>query len=661
MTREEAKLALREYEPTFLSKAKKSGYICPCPECNNGAGSDGTGITLHKDSKGFLPHWHCQKCGLHGDIIELWGVSRNISGYIERLETLCSYYGITLDSSKSSYNAPKERTANNTTNESKAAQELTEAADFTEFYKESQKALKESEEAISYLQARGISLETAIACNFGYAPNWTSPTAWKNGSRPRPSQRIIMPTSKSHYVARAISSDTDKRFAKMNEGKACIFNLKALYSNDVDVVFVVEGIFDAVSIIESEAQAIALNSTGNVRKLLEALEKKPTKSTLILCLDNDDAGQRCTKELREGLNRLNISNITADICNGYNDPNEALQANREAFKAIVSDTVRLIAKPDNINSYIDKFMMSEIKEFSKTKDRGTGFPELDIKSGGLYSGLYVIGAISGLGKTTFCHQIADQIAESGEEVLFFSLEQSKLELVSKSISRMTAKRELETAVTSLSIRKGYSTREVAEAAQAYKSAVCDRISIIEGNFNCTVSFIGEYVRNYIRRTGKKPIVFIDYLQILQPDGKKQSTKEAIDNTVTELKRLSREQGLTVIVISSVNRANYLTSIDFESFKESGGIEYTADVIWGLQFQCINDDTFNKKDKINQKRELIRKAKAETPRKIELVCLKNRYGVANFSANFNYYPAFDLFQETDIVDELKEEEAPKQRR
>lgn len=655
MTREEAKQALKNSEPTFLSKAKKSGYICP--ECNNGAGSDGTGITLYKNGNGLLPHWHCFNCGLHSDIIELWGISRNISGYTERFETLCNYYGIALDSSKSSYNAPKERTANNTTNESKAAQELTEAADFTEYYKECRNALKESKEATSYLQARGISLETALQYWIGFDPK--SDPAKCN----RPAPRIIMPTCKTHYVGRSIDPQTPKKVVKMNNlnGSPAIFNAKVLQNSEIDAVFVVEGVFDALSIIEAGASAIALSSTNNRNKLLSLLEKEPTKSTLILCFDNDDAGQRCTKELREGLNRLNISNITADICNGYNDPNEALQADREAFKAIVSDTVRLIAKPDNINSYIDKFMMSEIKEFAKTKDRGTGFPELDIKSGGLYSGLYVIGAISGLGKTTFCHQVADQIAESGEEVLFFSLEQSKLELVSKSISRMTAKRELETAVTSLSIRKGYSTREVAEAAQAYKSAVCDRISIIEGNFNCTVSFIGEYVRNYIRRTGKKPIVFIDYLQILQPDGKKQSTKEAVDNTVTELKRLSREQGLTVIVISSVNRANYLTSIDFESFKESGGIEYTADVIWGLQFQCINDDTFNKKDKINQKRELIRKAKAETPRKIELVCLKNRYGVANFSANFNYYPAFDLFQETDIVDELKEEEAPKQRR
>ena len=46
--------------------------------------------------------------------------------------------------------------------------------------------------------------------------------------------------------------------------------------------------------------------------------------------------------------------------------------------------------------------------------------------------------------------------------------------------------------------------------------------------------------------------------------------------------------------------------------------------------------------IKEKRKKIREEKAKNPRKIELVCLKNRYGIANFSCYFDYYPANDLF-------------------
>ena len=43
-----------------------------------------------------------------------------------------------------------------------------------------------------------------------------------------------------------------------------------------------------------------------------------------------------------------------------------------------------------------------------------------------------------------------------------------------------------------------------------------------------------------------------------------------------------------------------------------------------------------------KREILRRAKAENPRKIELVCLKNRYGISSFKTGFTYYPEFDYF-------------------
>ena len=177
------------------------------------------------------------------------------------------------------------------------------------------------------------------------------------------------------------------------------------------------------------------------------------------------------------------------------------------------------------------------------------------------------------------------------------------------------------------------------------------MSIIEGNFSCDIAFISDHVRQYVRRNGTRPVVFIDYLQILEPAEEQQwrpSTKESIDIAVKQLKRLSRELELTIFVISSVNRANYLTPIDFESLKESGGIEYTCDVVWGLQLQCLEEELFSKKEQIKEKRERIKAAKAENPRKIELCCLKNRYGIANYSCYFDYYPANDLFTESEAA-------------
>ena len=305
-------------------------------------------------------------------------------------------------------------------------------------------------------------------------------------------------------------------------------------------------------------------------------------------------------------------------------------------------------KPHNASQYIDNLLLADIERMKAAGSRKTGFPVLDKLSHGLYAGLYVIAATSSLGKTTLALQIADNLAEAGHEVLFFSLEQSRLELITKSFSRML-KQEQGESLSSLALRGGADPEKLQTVAKVYKSKIGDRMNIIEGNFGCNIDYISAYVREYISKNGTSPIIFVDYLQILQPSPvlKSANTREAVDQTVTALKRLSRDYDLTVFIISSVNRSNYMQPIDFESLKESGGIEYTADVVWGLQLQCLNDDLFNSKEKIKEKRECIKAAKAANPRQIQLVCLKNRYGIANFTCDFEYMPDCDLYtQETE---------------
>jgi replicative DNA helicase len=144
---------------------------------------------------------------------------------------------------------------------------------------------------------------------------------------------------------------------------------------------------------------------------------------------------------------------------------------------------------------------------------------------------------------------------------------------------------------------------------------------------------------------------VDYLQILQGT-QKGAIRENVDYNVVELKRLARALDVPVFVISSINRGNYLYPIDFESFKESGGIEYTADVVLGMQLACLDDnDIFTKDKNIMEKREAIKAAKAENPRKIRLVCLKNRYGRPDWTITYQYYPQYDYFLETDGYTEV----------
>ena len=254
--------------------------------------------------------------------------------------------------------------------------------------------------------------------------------------------------------------------------------------------------------------------------------------------------------------------------------------------------------------------------------------------------------------------MADQIAAAGGNVLYFSLEQSHFELFSKSLARgfaMTHHKEWEQngisqypIPSSIDIRRGLTAAypdKIAAQINAYAKDVGDQICIIDGAFSLTVEDIRKLTEKHMADTGTTPVVIVDYLQIIAPslvNGRVPDTKTRIDHIVHMMKVMQRDLNLSVLLISSLNRQNYMTPVDFESFKESGGIEYMADVVWGLQLSVLNDGLFSKEGNIKEKREKIKEAKSRPRRQIDLVCLKNRYGISSYTLPFTYIPACDYF-------------------
>ena len=116
--------------------------------------------------------------------------------------------------------------------------------------------------------------------------------------------------------------------------------------------------------------------------------------------------------------------------------------------------------------------------------------------------------------------------------------------------------------------------------------------------------------------------------------------------VRKLKKFQRDTNTTFIVISSFNRTNYAQSVSFESFKESGNIEYTADVVWALQLNLMNE--IKGGELVSETRRKIDEAKKQQPRQIHLKCLKNRQGT-NYDCFFEYHSAHDCFEACDMDD------------
>ena len=225
-------------------------------------------------------------------------------------------------------------------------------------------------------------------------------------------------------------------------------------------------------------------------------------------------------------------------------------------------------------------------------------------------------------------------AQRGESCIFCSYEMSQLELFSKSLARKLFKRVPSTDLTAADIRRGAHSIQLANIINDFSNSKLN-LSILELQDE-SIDELLSLLKPFCYDKAKAPVICLDYLQIVPSS--KDSTKLGVNDSVRKLKKFQRDTNTTFIVISSFNRDNYTKPVSFESFKESGNIEYTADVVWALQLFVINSiNSFN----ISDARQKTDKAKKQQPRQIQLKCLKNRQST-NYDCFFNYFSAHDCF-------------------
>ena len=122
-------------------------------------------------------------------------------------------------------------------------------------------------------------------------------------------------------------------------------------------------------------------------------------------------------------------------------------------------------------------------------------------------------------------------------------------------------------------------------------------------------------------------------------GKNITDKQNTDAGILMLKTISRELNIPVLCISSLNRASYSDPVNMASYKESGAIEYSSDVLLGLQFSEVEKDNGQTNKAFN-----IDTEKSREPRKMTLKILKARNGGAGESVRFDYFARFNCFEE-----------------
>ena len=209
----------------------------------------------------------------------------------------------------------------------------------------------------------------------------------------------------------------------------------------------------------------------------------------------------------------------------------------------------------------------------------TGFSHLNRLINGLSPGLIVLGAMPSTGKTTFAKQIADQVVANHADAacLFVSLEQSKEELRVKTLARLSGVENRDMQRGRLDTQSPAWAR-VVEAKDAF-AGFAGRLQVLEGDRATTVDRIRLAALQLRQKTeAARLLVVVDYLQIMPVEGNFGDTRQKVTFVTSELRRLARELDAPVLAIASVNRASYnAKGGSMEAFKESGDIEFSADV------------------------------------------------------------------------------------
>lgn len=644
---DELKSGLVSYVQSITEPDRRAGRgMYKCPLCGSGSQSGGRhngAFSITKDGKA----WKCFSCNQGGDIFTLISLHEGLTEFKDQAERAAELTGVNMFTE---FTQETEKT--------KKTKE-TEITKNTEKYKGYIAACRAAVGRTDYFKSRGFTEETIERFELGYDAE---------------KKAVVIPYGRNggYYITRSTEGKEFRKPKSSEAGAEPIYNGGAL--NGSKPCFVCESPIDAISIMQAGGDyctAIALGGTGS-QKLIDRVKKQAPSCMLILSFDADDAGQKATERTAEDLTAANIPYLIAN----YNleaypegqrkDANDFLKGNIAQLTADIKENVEEIERRANAekaaaleahNAFngaeLLKGFVGGIKDSVNTVYIPTGFSELDKElDGGLYPGLYILGAISSLGKTTLLLQLADQIAAQGTDVLYFSLEMAASELISKSISRQTLKlcdgkkgnAKTARGITTASRYQSYSQEEkelINKAIEAYGS-YAGNLYLYEGVGDIGIEQVRQKVAEHKELTGRTAVVFIDYLQILAPYDMRASDKQNTDKAVLELKRISRDYKTPVIGISSFNRDNYTSEVNMTAFKESGAIEYGSDVLLALQPQGMKAGYTATDQKANA--DLVKKCKASEERSIEAVILKNRNGRTGGKVGFTYYSLFNCFEQ-----------------
>ena len=306
-------------------------------------------------------------------------------------------------------------------------------------------------------------------------------------------------------------------------------------------VVITEGELDAASCQEAMSgwPMVSLPSgAASARKSIQrAIPWLQGYEEIVLFFDNDEAGRKAAEDAASVLppGKTKIARLEV-----HKDASDALQAHDEQLirEAIWNATPY---RPDGI---VDgKSLLELVTTPSPPADHDYPFQGIQNKLHGIrYGELVTITAGSGIGKSSFCRELATDLLNKGERVGYLALEES---------NRRTAL-GLMSAAVGKSLHLGEHDRKT--LTDAYEKTLADWNLYLFDGFG---SFDPDLIYNRIEylATGLDArVIFLDHLSILL-SGLDGDERRMIDTTMTRLRSLVERTGVAMFLVSHLRRTS----------------------------------------------------------------------------------------------------------
>ncbi len=234
--------------------------------------------------------------------------------------------------------------------------------------------------------------------------------------------------------------------------------------------------------------------------------------------------------------------------------------------------------------------------------------------------LVLVGARPGMGKTSFCLNIATNVAiKTKKTVAIFSLEMSASQLVMRMLSS-------EAMIDSYKLR----TAELDDNDWEHLGQAATVLSQTDILIDDTAGITATGMKAKLRRVKNLGLVIIDYLQLMQSDKHTDNRVQEIGDISRALKLMAKDLQVPVITCAQLSRATEQRTDktpQLSDLRDSGAIEQDADIVMFLYRDSYYENDPSK-DNI-----------------ASCVIAKNRHGSTG-KADLGWYGQYTKFAELD---------------